>query len=231
MSKYVGKKVLFRFRYHTDGGIHEAGPFLDDVSLKADGKKVWTDDVENGSGEWTPRGFTLIDGSVTIHSPNYYVAENRAYVDYDETLKTGPYQFGWADTRPKWVERFPYQNGLLIWHVDESYPDNRTGAHPGHGLVLPVDARPKPIVFKDGTLLGNRRQPFDATFGLERTDAVTFHRLGEAVKRAFTARPFPCSTTRTRSGTGRSSTPRARSWWPARGPGSWWSSRIRSDAR
>jgi immune inhibitor A len=48
--------------------------------------------------------------------------------------------------------------------------------------VLPVDARPKPIIFEDGTLLGNRRQPFDATFGWEPTDAVTFHRFGEPVR-------------------------------------------------
>jgi M6 family metalloprotease-like protein len=112
---------------------------------------------------------------------NYYIAENRTYTDYDEVLKTGPYQFGWSDTRPKWVERFPYQNGLLVWYVDESYSDNNTSTHPGHGLDLVVDARPKPIVFSDGTLLGNRRQPFDATFGQEKTDAVTFHRLGEPV--------------------------------------------------
>lgn len=31
-----------------------------------------------------------------------------------------------------------------------------------------------------GFMLGNRRQPFDATFGQEATDAVTFHRLGVA---------------------------------------------------
>ena len=29
-------------------------------------------------------------------------------------------------------------------------------------------------------MLGNRRQPFDATFGQEATDAVTFHRNGVA---------------------------------------------------
>jgi len=112
---------------------------------------------------------------------NYYIAENRTYSGYDATLRTGPYVFGWADTRPLFVKRFPYQNGLLVWYVDESFGDNNTISHPGHGLDLPVDARPKPIKFSDGTLLGNRRQPFDATFGPEKTDAVTFYRLGEAV--------------------------------------------------
>jgi immune inhibitor A len=113
--------------------------------------------------------------------PNYYIAENRTYTDYDETLETGPYNFGWLDSRPKWVERFPYQNGLLVWYVDETYGDNNTISHPGHGLDLPVDARPQAITFPDGSLLGNRRQPFDATFGQEATDAVTFHRLGVPV--------------------------------------------------
>ncbi len=113
---------------------------------------------------------------------NYYIAENRTYSGYDETLKTGPYVFGWADTRPKWVQRFPYQNGLLVWYVDQTYSDNNTISHPGHGLDLPVDARPAAITFPDGTLLGNRRQPFDATFGQESTDPVTFYRLGVPVK-------------------------------------------------
>ena len=181
LSKYLGDKVLFRYRYQTDGGTHLAGPFLDDVSLSVDGKQAWADDVESGAGDWTARGFTIMDGTVTVHSPNYYLAENRTYAGYDATLRTGPYQFGWTDSRPKWVERFPYQNGLLVWYNDSSYENNNTSAHPGHGLILPVDARPKPIVFDDGTLLGNRRQPFDATFGLEKTDAVTFHRLGKPV--------------------------------------------------
>jgi immune inhibitor A len=97
-------------------------------------------------------------------------------VGYDETLKLGPYNFGWTNTKPDWVERFPYQDGLLVWYVNYAYDDNNTSEHPGGGLVLPVDARPTPIVFPGGALLSNRRQPFDATFGKQATDAVTFHR-------------------------------------------------------
>nr|WP_257907046.1 immune inhibitor A [Janibacter limosus] len=50
--------------------------------------------------------------------------------------------------------------------------------HPGYGRVLPVDARPAPVKFSNGKLLGNRRQPFDATFGKQATDTVTFHNAG-----------------------------------------------------
>ena len=115
---------------------------------------------------------------------NAYVGEFRQYRGYDATLKTGPYNFGWATERPDWVERFPYQNGLLVWYADGAVEDNNTSEHPGQGQALPVDARPAPVVFPDGKLLGNRRQPFDATFGMEATDAVTFHRNGAEAKLA-----------------------------------------------
>jgi immune inhibitor A len=65
---------------------------------------------------------------------------------------------------------------MLVWAVDETYTDNNTSEHEGHGLVLPIDARPAPITYSDGVPLGNRRQPFDATFGLWPTDDFTFHR-------------------------------------------------------
>ena len=74
---------------------------------------------------------------------HYYLAENRTYNGYDATLKTGPYNFGWANTQPDWVERFPYQNGLLVWYVDNEYTDNNTiGAPRWRPGRCPVDARP-----------------------------------------------------------------------------------------
>ncbi len=190
LTPYAGETVQFRFRYATDGGLHLDGPFLDDIVLTVNGAPVWTDDVESGDNGWTAKGFTRMDGTVTKVTEKYYLAENRVYSGYDETLKTGPYNFGWSNSKPDWVERFPYQNGLLVWLVDDSYGDNNTSEHPGHGLVLPVDARPKAIKFADGVLLGNRRQPFDATFGQEKTDAVTFHRNGTAV-RVPSSKPIP----------------------------------------
>lgn len=181
LSAYAGQSVLFRFRYQTDGGVHHAGPFLDDIALVVNGTTAWSDDVEAGEGGWTARGFTRFTGTATKTTPRFYLAENRSYVGYDVTLREGPYNFGWADTKPNFVERFPYQDGLLVWYVNYAYDDNNTSVHPGFGQALPVDARPAPIVFPDGTLLANRRQPFDATFGRQATDRVTFHRYGAPV--------------------------------------------------
>ncbi|WP_249138710.1 immune inhibitor A domain-containing protein [Phycicoccus avicenniae] len=177
LDEYAGQDVQFRFRFATDGGV-SSEVFIDDVSVTVDGETT-TNDLESGTGEWTAAGgFQIIDGTTTETVQDQYFAENRVYSGYDATLETGPYNFGWSDSRPDWVERFPYQNGMLVWFANGEYSDNNTITHPGAGLVLPVDARPAPVTFPDGSLLGNRRQPFDATFGREKTDEVTFHRNG-----------------------------------------------------
>jgi immune inhibitor A len=175
VSAYAGSNVLFRFRYQTDGGVHYAGAFLDDIAVTVDGS-TQVDDVEAGTGAWTADGWTRMTGTVSKTVTHYYIAENRQYTGYDEVLGQGPYNFGWPYSAPDLVEFFPYQDGLLVSYWDNEYEDNNTSQHPGHGLVLPVDARPVPIRFADGSLLGNRRQPFDATFGVQATDPVTFHR-------------------------------------------------------
>jgi len=180
LTPFAGSKVDVRFRYATDGAMHEAGAFIDDITITADGATLLSDDAESDNG-WVAKGFSRIDGSVTKSVPQSYLAENRVYAGYDRYLRTGPYNFGWLDTRPDFVEHYPYQNGLLVWFQDGTVSDNNTSVHPGAGQSLPVDARPAPIVFPNGARLGNRRQPFDATFGLEATDPVTFHRNGVAV--------------------------------------------------
>ncbi|TQM62929.1 immune inhibitor A [Humibacillus xanthopallidus] len=181
LSAYKGSSVQFRFRVATDGGVSSEA-FIDDVAVTADGVTGPVDSVESGAGAWTAKGFSIINGTTTKQVQDVYYAENRVYSGYDQTLETGPYNFGWGTTKPDWVERFPYQNGMLVWFANGEYTNNNTSSHPGGGQVLPVDARPAPIYLNnaDGskTRLGNRRQPFDATFGQEATDAVSFHRNG-----------------------------------------------------
>jgi immune inhibitor A len=172
-----GGPVDFRFRYQTDGGVHLPGAFIDDITVKNGGTTLLTDNVESGANGWTASGgFKISDGVETSAGDRYYLVENRAYVGYDATLKDGPYQFSNGITKPDWVEHFPFQDGMLVWAVDETYTDNNTIDHPGHGLALPVDARPAPFTYPDGSKPSNRRQPFDATFGLQATDAVSLHK-------------------------------------------------------
>ena len=107
LSAHAGEKVQFRWRYQTDGGLAMNGAFIDDIEITVDGASVLSDDVESGDNGWTADGFTRMSGSTTETVQNYYLAENRGYSGYDKNLKTGPYNFGWASTRPNWVERFP----------------------------------------------------------------------------------------------------------------------------
>jgi immune inhibitor A len=167
-----GAASMFRFRYQTDGGVHLPGAFLDDISVNG-----VVDNVESGPGSWTATGQWVInDGTVSKTSPTYYLVENRDYVGYDDTLRTGPYQFSEAFTRPDWVEFFKFQPGMLVWYVDHSQEDNNTSQHPGSGLSLPVDVRPAKFTYPDGTAPSNRRQPLDATFGLQPSAKTCLHK-------------------------------------------------------
>ena len=178
LGEFVGQPVVFRFRFDTDGGVGSEA-FIDDISVTLDGETT-TDGAEGDAGYWTAEGgFQVINGTTSRDVQDMYFLENRTYGGYDDTLRTGPYNFGWLDSQPNWVERFPFQNGMLVWFANGTYDDNNTRVHPGGGQVLPVDARPDPVTFPSGNLLGNRRQVFDATFGQEATDEVTFHRLGQ----------------------------------------------------
>ena len=189
-----GKATLFQLRYQTDGGVNEAGAFLDNIVVTADRTTVVSDGAESGDNGWTVKGWTRSTGTDSYTAERYYLIENRQHVGYDQTLGEGPYNF--TGEFPNWVEFFRYQPGMLVWFADKRYGDNNTRQHPGHGQALPVDARPKRFVYKtsSGTVVGapgNRRQPFDATFGLDRVDLGT---------------PDDCLHTRVTIGTGANAT-------------------------
>lgn len=175
LDAYAGKKVDLRFRYQTDGGAGGKGFTADAITVTADGAALFSDNAEGDDNGWTAKGFSRIGASFTQDYPQYYIAENRQYVSYDETLKVGPYNFGFSSTRPDWVEHYAYQNGLLVWLWDTSQKDNNTSVHPGQGLILPVDAHAKPLKWKDGSLLRNKIQPFDAPFSWYPNEGFTLH--------------------------------------------------------
>jgi len=171
-----GAASLFRFRYATDGGYNLAGAFLDNLAVKVGKAYTFLDGAEAGANGWTALGWTISTGTEVTNAERYYLIENRQYVGYDHTLEVGPYQFSEAYTRPDWVERFPYQTGMLVWLVDQGYADNNTIDHQGEGYALPVDARPNTLTYPDGTSPSNRREPFDAVFGTHTLDSVCLHK-------------------------------------------------------
>ena len=182
LDAYAGKKFDLRFRYQTDGGVAQKGFAADEITVTADGATVFSDNAETADAAWKTKGFSRIGASISGEYAQYYIAENRQYVSYDKTLKTGPYNFGFSTTRPDWVEHYAYQNGLLIWKWDTSQADNNTSKHPGVGLVLPVDSHPTPLKWADGTLMRNRIQSYDSPFSRFRTDGMTLHNADVAMK-------------------------------------------------
>lgn len=179
LDAYAGKKIELRFRYQTDGGVAQKGFAADVITVTADGATVFSDNAETADEAWKKTGFSRIGASFTKDYAQYYIAENRQYVSYDKTLKTGPYNFGFT-ARPDWVEHYAYQNGLLIWKWDTSQVDNNTSQHKGTGLVLPIDSHPDALKWADGTLMRNRVQAYDSPFSLYRTDGMTLHKADVA---------------------------------------------------
>ena len=164
--------TLFQFRYATDGGVNEAGAFLDNISVKVGQTVVAQDGAQSGDNGWTVKGWKASTGTEVTDAERYYLLENRQYVGYDDTLRTGPYQFSYPYTAPDKVQHFPFQNGMLVWYVNHAYADNNVATHPGAGNAMVVDARPNSLTYPDGSSPSNRREPFDATFGLEPVDSV-----------------------------------------------------------
>jgi immune inhibitor A len=162
--------VLVGFQYKSDGGVNYDGFMVDDIQITG----YDLDGGETDTG-WTFTGFRKTTGLEDKLYSQYYVAEYRTYKGYDSGLKVGPYYFGYLNNPDlgNWVDHFPYQDGMLINFWDTSVADNNTGLHPGHGLLLPVDAHPKALLRCNGPAIWrNRIQSYDSTFTLDRTDGI-----------------------------------------------------------
>ena len=69
---------------------------------------------------------TRTNGAEVNSYYNAYIVENRQYDDYDSSLRTA-YNFGFlGTTRPDWVETYPYQNGALIWYLNDEFNGRAT---------------------------------------------------------------------------------------------------------
>jgi len=176
MDVAAGKVVQFRLRYQTDGGVSDGGFYGDAVTVTADGQTVLSDGAESGAAGWTlANGFEVAEESYTRAYDNYYIAGTRQYISYDKYLKTGPYYFGYANTRPDYVDHYAYQEGLLISYWNTRWADNDTFAHPGEGRNMIIDAHPRPIYNLTGQPWRSRVQVYDAPFSLKKADSFTLH--------------------------------------------------------
>ncbi|TDB82195.1 immune inhibitor A domain-containing protein [Micromonospora sp. KC721] len=175
LNALAGKVVQFRLRYQTDGGVSSGGFFGDALTVTADGQTLLSDGAEAGATGWTLNGFSVVEETYKRKFANYYIAGNRSYVSYDQYLKTGPYFFGYANTRPDYVDHYAYQEGLLISYWNLRWADNDTFVHPGEGRNLIIDSRPRPLYNLTGSPWRARIQVYDAPFSLKKADSFTLH--------------------------------------------------------
>jgi immune inhibitor A len=170
--------VMVGFQYWTDANTGGYGFKVDNIEIT--GQPL--DGAESDAG-WTFAGFRVTDGLESAFYNHYYLAAFRQYRGYDMGLELGPYNFGFQDDpllAGLHVERFPYQDGLLINYWDTSERNNQVFRHPGRGLLLPIDAHPAVMYRADGGVWRNRVQTYDSTFGLQSTDALTLHWLSQS---------------------------------------------------
>lgn len=191
-----GVASKFRFVYTSDGGVNEKGVMLDEIVTQTGSTVLDTDGAETTESAWTADEFTRSTGSETGTAAQYYLLENRSYAGYDDTLRTGPYNFGWGLTKPDWVEHYPYQDGMLVWYVNHAVADNNTSQHPGEAYALPIDAHSAALRWSNGAVARGRIQMYDATFGVQPTDAITLQReLGDGTTQTMTAPSLPAAAT------------------------------------
>jgi immune inhibitor A len=178
LSAYAGD-VMLGFQYITDGGVSEAGFMIDELAITGYG----VDGAEADAG-WTFGGFRVTSGTEQMAYEHYYLAENKAYWGYDEVLRGGCYNFGFLNNPMlgNFVERFSYQDGMLVSYWNTRYDNNDTDpARPGTGMLLYVDSHPRPLSAPGGSWR-NRVQTYDSTFSLDPTEAFTLHRYSKPSK-------------------------------------------------
>jgi immune inhibitor A len=191
LDDFAGESsVIFRFRYHTDGGFAPVGFKFDEFALNADGAAIFSDDAETGDAGWTSdpdTGFMRVTDVFSKDYPQAYWVENRQLIGADAGVDNSPYNFGWGAEKPNWVEHFPYQTGPLVSYSWDAFTDNNIMDHadegyPGVGQILPVDMQPGLMMWEDdgnpNTSDYNRtsHQVYDATLSLNPTTSITLHR-------------------------------------------------------
>jgi len=61
LSPFAGRPILVRFEYLTDDAVNGPGLCIDDITIPELG---YRDDIENGDGGWTARGFIRSDNTL-----------------------------------------------------------------------------------------------------------------------------------------------------------------------
>ncbi len=158
--------VTLRFRYATDWGTENPGMFVDQIAVVENDIVIFEDDAESGTTE----AFYPVDGWISATGKtavgHRYMIEWRSHLNADEGLT----EVGGAN--------FDYNQGMLVWYINDGYENNWVGVHPGYGRIGVIDAT-QHVYFNKGYGSGNEYgskagyMPFvqlkDAAFSVDKT--------------------------------------------------------------
>ncbi|KGP72643.1 immune inhibitor A domain-containing protein [Pontibacillus yanchengensis] len=159
LSAYAGQEVEVAIEYVTDGAVSNPGFYADDLSIVVDGEEVVFDDAE-GDAKFNLDGFTKNDG--IKRSDHYYLLEWRSHNGVDEGL---------TNIR-RGDSLMTFDDGLVVWYVDQKYSENWTGIHPGDGFVGVVDADQHTVNYSNKEVATTRFQVHDAAFSLDKSEKM-----------------------------------------------------------
>lgn len=157
LSAFAGEQVYVVFLYETDAFVANPGIYIDDFALEIDGATVATANADTAADMFSLAGFSKDKG--VNYTNHYYLLEWRTHQGIDEGLKH-IYVAG---------ENLRFDEGLLIWYVDDMFDNNWVGVHPGDGFVGVVDADQHVNKWNGTDTASTRYQIHDAAFGLDNT--------------------------------------------------------------
>lgn len=161
LSAFAGQAVNLVLMYETDGGVANPGIYIDDFSVEADGAEILAANADEPNNEpFSFTGFTANSG--VNYTDHYYLLEWRTHHGIDSGLahiNAGG-------------ETMVYEEGMLIWYVDDQYSDNWVGIHPGDGFLGVVDADQRVLKWSDGAAASTRYQIHDAAFSIDRHEKM-----------------------------------------------------------
>lgn len=179
LTAFAGKQITLYFLYETDGYVSNPGLYIDDFSVETDLGATAQANADDANEPFYFAGFSADKG--INYTPHYYLAEWRTHQGVDAGLS----HINVAG------ETMVFNEGLLLWYVDNAFSENWTGIHPGDGFLGVVDADQHTARWDDNSAASTRYQIHDATFSLDKSNKMYLDlkdRYGISMRDNFTKR-------------------------------------------
>lgn len=161
LTAFAGQNIQLGLLYQTDVAAVNAGMYIDDISIETNNGVILQANADDSDNEvFTFSGFNP-DTGIQL-SEHYYLLEWRTHQGIDSGLAQ-------INVRG---ETMRYEEGLLVWYVDNQYRDNWVGIHPGDGFLGVVDMDQTPLFWSNGEVANTTFQIHDATLTISRHERM-----------------------------------------------------------